>query len=211
MVVSLLIFIVKRIMSLLLWTCRIEMQGLERFCRLAKEEKCLLMFWHNRLSILPFILSKYAKNTLFACVVSSHGDGQMLSRIIHSFPNGRTIVCSKKEGYLAIREMIRHLNEERLVIIITPDGPRGPLHEVKPGVAAAALRTGASVIPLHWEANRYFELKTWDRQRIPKPFSTVRIVFGSPIRFPKDPAPSLEEAQRELKSALFDLNSSVKV
>ena len=192
----------KKLLHLLIKTCDIQIEGVEHFCQLAEKEKCMLMLWHNRLTIIPCILARYTPRFLYAALVSDHRDGEILSRMIHSYPNGRTIRSSPKARYRALREIVRHIEEERHIVIITPDGPRGPKYELKPGIAAAALETQAFVFPLNWEAEDYWELKTWDRQRLPKPFTTIRVSFAAPIRFDPLHSPSLEEAKQILKKSL---------
>ena len=195
--------VIKGVMSILIKTCTVKIEGLEQFCITASKEKSMLMFWHNRLIIIPFILSKYAPDLLFAGLVSNHGDGKILSSVIQSFQNGRIIECSQKDGYNAIREIISRLNKEQLIVIITPDGPRGPLHEIKSGIAAVALKTHANVFPLKWEASRFWEFNTWDKQRIPKPFSTIHITIGAPVSFASHSSATLEEAKQLLKEVLL--------
>jgi lysophospholipid acyltransferase (LPLAT)-like uncharacterized protein len=192
----------KRFIHLLIKTCRIQLEGLEHFCQLAATDKCMIMLWHNRLTIIPFILSHYTPQFIYAALVSDHRDGDILSAIIHSYHNGRTIRSSPKSRYQALREIIRHVNEGQQIVIITPDGPRGPQYEIKPGIAVAALETQAFVFPLNWEAKNYWEIKTWDRQRLPKPFTTIRVSFATPIHFDSIYPPSLEEAKQILKRAL---------
>jgi lysophospholipid acyltransferase (LPLAT)-like uncharacterized protein len=154
------IFIGKNLLHLLIKTCRIQVEGLEHFCDLAsKKEKCMLMLWHNRLIIIPCILSRYAPCFLYAALVSAHRDGDILSSIIHSYPQGNTIRSSPKAGYKALRDLVHHVEEGKQIVIITPDGPRGPLYEVKPGIAVAALETQAHVIALNWEAEKFFKSK----------------------------------------------------
>ena len=60
----------------------------------------------------------------------------------------------------------------------TPDGPRGPRRELKPGVVAAAQRGGGVIVPIHAEADRAWRLHSWDRFMIPKPLARVRITYG---------------------------------
>lgn len=192
----------KRLIHLLIKTCHLQFKGLDRFCEIAKKEKCILMLWHNRLTIIPFLLSHYTPQFLYAALVSNHRDGEILSSIIHSYHNGNTIRSSPRARHQALKEIIRHIERGEQIVIITPDGPKGPLYEVKPGVAIAAIKTGAFVIPLNWEAKNYWELKTWDRQRLPKPFTTIEVSFGTPIRFNPYPSLSLDEVKQILKKAL---------
>ncbi len=192
----------KGILFLLLKTCQIEVEGLDSFYRLASREKCLLMLWHNRLALIPFILSRYTSGFTYAAVVSKSRDGMLLSTIIHSYKRGRTLLVGHQSRYQALREIIRHIKETEDIVVITPDGPRGPLYQLKPGIAIAALETRASVFALNWEAKEYWELKTWDRLRLPKPFTKIHVSFSPPLRFSPLSPPSLEEAKDILKKAL---------
>ncbi|MFL5490184.1 MAG: hypothetical protein ACJ8AV_02140, partial [Gemmatimonadales bacterium] len=66
-------------------------------------------------------------------------------------------------------------------VAFTPDGPRGPRRELKPGVIAAAQRGNAIVIPVHAESDRVWRLHSWDRFMIPRPFARVRVTYGVPF------------------------------
>lgn len=65
-------------------------------------------------------------------------------------------------------------------VVITPDGPRGPREVMGPGAVRLALLTGAPIMPISVEAERYWQAPSWDRFRIPKPFSRVEVVFHPP-------------------------------
>ena len=84
----------------------------------------------------------------------------------------------------------------------TPDGPRGPRRELKPGVVAAAQRGGATIIPVHAEASRAWRLHSWDRFMIPKPAARVIIRYGRPFEVgPGESglADGMVEAERRLE------------
>jgi len=189
----------KGLMNLLMRTCRLHFEGVEQFCQLAAKEKCILMLWHNRLAIVPFILCHYTPRFQYAAVISASRDGDILSHIAHSYPNGQAIRVSHQARYQALRDIVRYTEEQKGIVIITPDGPRGPRYEVKPGIALAALETQAYVVGLNWKANRYWEFKTWDRLRLPKPFTTIHVQFEAPIRLNQM---SLIEAKAFLKESL---------
>ena len=53
---------------------------------------------------------------------------------------------------------------------------------VKPGILAAAARSGAWVLPIHAEADRCWRLRSWDRFVVPRPFARVRIGYGDPFQ-----------------------------
>jgi lysophospholipid acyltransferase (LPLAT)-like uncharacterized protein len=190
------------LMKVLIRTCHIHVEGLESFIHVAETEKCILMLWHNRLAIIPSILNRYAPTIIFAALVSGSRDGEILSTVVHSYKRGRTIKVSHQARHQALRQNIRHIEERKQIVIMTPDGPRGPCYEIKPGIAFAALETQAYVIPLDWAANRFWELKTWDRLRVPKPFTTIVFRFLPPFRFENRTQTSLEEATKMLKQCL---------
>jgi lysophospholipid acyltransferase (LPLAT)-like uncharacterized protein len=189
-------------MHLLASTCRFRLIGLEQFCKVAASEKCILMLWHNRLALVPIILFRYTSRTRFAALVSGSRDGDILTAIVNSYKRGTTIRVPHQTRYQALGEIIRHVEEQKHIVIITPDGPRGPQYEIKPGIVLAALETHASVVSLNWEAKRYWELKTWDRLRLPKPFTTIQVTFSAPIRLDKPTPVSLEQGKAILKESL---------
>ena len=86
------------------------------------------------------------------------------------------------------------------------DGPRGPLHRVKPGAILAAQQSGAALVPITARASRawVFE-RAWDRYQLPKPFARVEIVRAAAI-----PVAGLavEAAARELELALGRLDAA---
>jgi hypothetical protein len=58
---------------------------------------------------------------------------------------------------------------------ITPDGPRGPCYDFKPGAVIVPRRTGAPVILVGGDFTRAWRLGSWDRFYLPLPFSRVRM------------------------------------
>lgn len=190
------------IMKGVIRTCHITVDGVEEFIELAGKEKCILMLWHNRLAIVPFVLKKFTPHFLYAALVSGSRDGEILSSIVHSYKNGRTIKVPHHGRYQALREVIRHVEEKEQIVVITPDGPRGPRYEIKPGIAVAALETQANMIALDWEANRFWELNTWDRLRVPKPFAKISVKFHTPVKITDPSGMCLEGVKKLLKERL---------
>ena len=167
-------------MRLILLTCRIELQGFEQFIKNASKGKCILMLWHNRIAIAPEILIRYTP-FYFSPVISNSRDGEFLAILIGSYKVGKIIRVSHDSRHEAMHQLINHLNNSEEIVVITPDGPRGPRHVMKPGIAYAAKKANAAVIPVSWTATKFWQLKTWDQMMIPKPFSKIRFVIGWPI------------------------------
>jgi len=62
------------------------------------------------------------------------------------------------------------------------DGPRGPLHEVKPGALLAARAAGGLIVPITARSSRAFIFdRAWDRYALPRPFAAVTIAAGTPL------------------------------
>jgi lysophospholipid acyltransferase (LPLAT)-like uncharacterized protein len=66
-------------------------------------------------------------------------------------------------------------------LAITPDGPRGPRHAFAPGALLAAFRAKAALIPIVAHVDRKWQLGSWDRFEIPKPFARITVVYGTPV------------------------------
>jgi lysophospholipid acyltransferase (LPLAT)-like uncharacterized protein len=194
--------LIKYAMQFLIWTCRQQVEGLDHFMYIAKHEKCILMLWHNRLAAIPAILNRYTPNFQYAALISASRDGELLDSIVKAYQHGHTVRVPHHSRSKALRELIEVINKGKWISIVTPDGPRGPKYQLKPGIALAALETGASVFALNWEASNFWQLKSWDNLRIPKPFSSIKISFGPSIHFKQIAKPSLEEVMSILTQQL---------
>lgn len=87
----------------------------------------------------------------------------------------------------------------------TADGPRGPNMIAKPGPVQLAQLAGATWIGTYYALpNRHWELKSWDRFIVPKPFSTVTFTW------PPHVAPALDSVQRGLDEAVRMMDSKAQ-
>ena len=134
--------------------------------------------WHNRLLAVPVAHSRVTPDRPAVVLTSPSKDGAILADAMARFGVGSVRGSSSRRGGVAIRELIGALKEGS-DIGITPDGPRGPVYKLAQGVVKLAQLTGAPVMPVHIHYSRYWELKSWDRFRIPKPFSRVEIIFDT--------------------------------
>ena len=74
--------------------------------------------------------------------------------------------------------------EEQCDYGITPDGPKGPRRQVKPGILYLASLTGLAILPASVAFERSHRIAFWDR--MPRPFSFTHgvIVVGRPLFVP---------------------------
>jgi len=174
------VYLIKLLLRLILWSCRIEISGLENLVETAARERCILMLWHNRLAIMAEILARYAPDLFYCAFISKSRDGELLAILAESYSKGRTLRVPHNAKHQALSKMISQLKKNEDVMVVTPDGPKGPRYQIKPGIILAAKESDAKIIPVSWSANNFFQLKTWDGFMIPKPFSKILISFGKP-------------------------------
>jgi lysophospholipid acyltransferase (LPLAT)-like uncharacterized protein len=140
----------------------------------------VFLLWHE--ALLPLLWQH--RNQGIAIVVSEARDGQYLSDVATSLGYRTVRGSSTRGGARALLGAVRELRAAGAVAF-TPDGPRGPRRELKPGVVAAAQRGGGVIVPIHAEADRSWRLHSWDRFMIPKPLARVRITYGRPFEVAK--------------------------
>ena len=89
--------------------------------------------------------------------------------------------------------------EDGYIAGVAADGPKGPLHQVKPGVIFLAQRTGGLVIPVATKSKRFIAINgSWDKMRVPLPFSQGVVVYGEPILVEKNRGSEHIEQRRAL-------------
>jgi lysophospholipid acyltransferase (LPLAT)-like uncharacterized protein len=157
----------------------------------------VFLLWHEVL--LP-LLWQHRRQSI-AIVVSEARDGQYLADFAASLGYRAVRGSSTRGAARALLGAVREL-QAGYAVAFTPDGPRGPRRELKPGVVAAAQRGGAVIVPLHAEADRSWRLNSWDRFVIPKVGARVRIVYGRPFEVAAGDeglAAGLEQAEARLR------------
>lgn len=187
----------KAVLHLLIKTCRVEVTGLETFKKSQKDKACILALWHSRLAIAPELLKKFAEEFRYAALISRSRDGEIISTVVESYPQAISVRVSHNARFAGLKEAIFEIKKEGRILVITPDGPRGPPKKVKLGLAKAQVMAEALVIPLSWSASSCFTLSTWDKMQIPKPFSKIKVVFGNPI------FPDVEENNLKVEEGLL--------
>lgn len=141
----------------------------------------VVAFWHGSM-LYPWY---YFRNRKLQALISQSKDGELLARILKKWKYQVVRGSSSKGGRVALGVMVDLLKHEGAVAI-TPDGPRGPIHEFKPGAVIAAQRAQVPLVLLGAGYMKQTQLKSWDRFSVPKPFSKVRLVFSDPLIVPAD-------------------------
>ena len=139
-----------------------------------RDEPVAMVLWHNRLFLAAEIVRRFRGGRPAYALVSASQDGAWLTAFF-SLAGVRTVRGSSsrlgREAATALVETIRLGHD----IGITPDGPRGPCYELKPGAVIVARRTRAPMLLIGGEFSSAWRLRSWDRFYVPKPFSRVRM------------------------------------
>jgi len=138
--------------------------------------------WHTNVLLSPYLNRGQNVNVM----ISSSRDGELIKRVVYRFGNRAIRGSTSRGGMKALKTLIEELKNGHPAAI-TPDGPRGPAFHLQHGIIIAASRGRAPIIPFHYEATgQWIAEKSWDKHRIPKPFSTIVVRYGEPIYIPEN-------------------------
>ncbi len=156
------------------------------------------VFWHN--AVIPACW--WYRGRQIAVMTSSSFDGEYIARIIEKF-GFRAVRGSSTRG--AVRALLGMHTEIETghSVAFTIDGPKGPVYVAKPGPVLLARNVQRPIQPFHVAVERAWILNSWDRFRIPKPFSRALLRVAKPIPVPPDT--NSEQAQAlhgEMQAAL---------
>lgn len=161
--------------------------------------------WHNRLLLLPFVLQRFFPDRRGAALISASRDGAMLADLVERFGYEVVRGSTSRKGAAAMFQLTEVLASGKDVVI-TPDGPRGPVYELGPGIVLLAQKAGAPVIPVNMEYTSSWRLRSWDRFILPRPFSKVRVIVGEPLSVKSTASDAEFEAERlRLQTAMLNL------
>ena len=195
----LVVFLLRALASTLRW----RVEDRHGITRPGVNPPFIAVFWHNRILTMPLLYHRFCRWRQGYCLTSPSKDGAIVAAVMAHFHVGSVRGSSSRRGSTALREMTAVL-ESGGDIGISPDGPRGPKYQLHPGAIKLAQLTGAPLMPLHVAYSRYWELKSWDAFRIPKPFARVSVLIDEPIFLPRELDPAAFEAARaEVETVLL--------
>ncbi len=144
-------------------------------------DRFLYSVWHD--SVIPPLFCAVEHNSV--ALISQHRDADTIEAMLKAAGMGAIRGSTSRGGASAIKKLIKLAEGKH--IVITPDGPRGPQHKMKPGIVFLASHSGRPVIPTAYTATRFWKFEgSWTSIWIPKPFSKVYYLVGEPIEVPED-------------------------
>lgn len=152
------------------------------------------VLWHRSLLACAWRF----RNRNIAILISESFDGELIARTVQRLGFVPIRGSSSRGGAPGLRNMERAFRAGHNCAI-TADGPRGPVFIAKPGAAQLATLVGSDVGAFYVLPQRAWQLRSWDRFLIPKPFSRVTVAWS--IRVPAEPAAVQQALDRAVQLA----------
>ncbi len=178
-----------------LQTIRWTAEGEEQVLPLVNSgQGVIVCYWHASLALSPMAWRQEWRDAQpVGALISRSRDGQLIADVVERM--GVTVIrgsraasaerAGDKRGAGALRDMARWVNGGG-VIVITPDGPRGPARVMSEGPFQLARLTGAPVVLLGFAARPALRLRTWDTMWLPLPFGRGACVVDGPHQVARD-------------------------
>jgi lysophospholipid acyltransferase (LPLAT)-like uncharacterized protein len=141
------------------------------------EEQHIIACWHSDLLMIP-IYRHIRPHRSASAIISQHKDGEIVAKVL-SYLSIKSLRGSTRKGarkvLLEAFRAIRTGDE----IQISPDGPKGPRYHINDGAVALAQKGHLPIMIIGYRADRYWQLKSWDKFVIPKPFAKIDFYIQS--------------------------------
>ncbi len=184
--------IIKPIISGLLqffWkTCSVEIIGTEHGDAITGSgQPVILCYWHQQHVFgAYYALQLKDKGLKIGFLISPSVDGEVPARIVSSWGARAIRGSSNRTGARAMRDLYQIITKEGISPVNTADGPTGPIFKFKQGAVMLAQLSQAPLLPIAFAASSFWQLKSWDKFIIPKPFSKIVIAVGAPCKVNKE-------------------------
>ena len=155
------------------------------------DQLCIYFAWHRNI----LYLTMHRIGSGIAVMVSDSKDGELIAGPFRQLGYNPVRGSTSNNATRALREMVQMAKKPQLAI--SPDGPRGPVESIQPGVFEIALLAKIPIIAAGVSVKREWCLNSWDGFRIPKPFTKVRVEYSAPFYVTdKRQIPTLEQEIR---------------
>lgn len=197
------------LIHLVIKSCKLKITGFETVEKLRKKNiPIIYAYWHRYIFVTIYRFKKTGARPL----ISLSEDGELIARIALEFGMNPVRGSSSRGGARAFLALVNTIKENHSEVLITADGPKGPSRQIKDGTIRLAQKTKAVIVPICWHASREKVFpKTWDKFKIPLPFSKIIYAYGKPVVIPADAArEDYYELKENLKKAIDALEEKIK-
>jgi hypothetical protein len=172
---------------------KIEVKGEENLINLINSGRPIMVcVWHGRLVFPSWYLR--LKTTNVHAIASRHTDAEIMARILRRWGYG-LIRGSTRKGGKAVVQKMADVFKNAGIIAVTNDGPKGPPRIAKAGSTGLALKYNVQIVTITGSATKFWQMKSWDRSMLPKPFGTIHIIVSPPLYISEKPDTTDEEVK----------------
>ena len=186
-------FIGRWIFQILFCLNKIVINGEEHLLNLINSGRPIMVcVWHGRLLFPSWYIR--LKTTNIHAIASRHTDAEIMARILNKWGYGLIRGSTRKGGKAVVQKMAEVFNNAGIVAV-TNDGPKGPPRIAKAGSTGLALKYNVQIITITGSATKYWQMKSWDRFMLPKPFGRIQLIISPPL----DNTEKLKSAEEEVQ------------
>ena len=199
-------FLVWVFFKTLSFTWRVEIDEPEEMKNLIREKQPLIFgHWHGDEVALIYMVGRYK----IATITSTSKDGEMMNTVIHLL-GGKTSRGSSTRGAInALKGLVRIVRDQKRNASFAVDGPKGPIHIIKPGIFEFSRLTHAPICVVGVACDRKWTFeKSWNKAYLPKPFAKIHMQWLGPFpAISKEVDPRGPELAQQLTDALRNAQS----
>ena len=172
---------------------KIEVKGEENLINLINSGRPIMVcVWHGRLVFPSWYLR--LKTTNVHAIASRHTDAEIMARVLRRWGYG-LIRGSTRKGGKAVVQKMADVFKNAGIVAVTNDGPKGPPRVAKAGSTGLALKYNVQIVTITGSATKFWQMKSWDRSMLPKPFGTIHIIVSPPLDISEKPDTTDEEVK----------------
>jgi hypothetical protein len=184
-------FIGRCVFQLLFLLNKVKIHGEDNLLQLAKAGKPIMVcVWHGRLLFPSWYIR--LKMTNLHAIASRHSDAEIMARILKHW-GYNLIRGSTRKGGKAVVQKMADVFKNGGIVAVTNDGPKGPPKIAKAGSTGLAIKYNVNMITITGSATKYWQMKSWDKFMLPKPFGRIDILVAPPLQIDIPPANNEEE------------------
>ncbi len=141
------------------------------------DEQHIIACWHSDLLMIP-IYRHIRPRRRASAIISQHKDGEIVARVLSYLSIDSLRGSTRRGAKKVLLEAFRAIKDGEEVQV-SPDGPKGPRYHIHDGVIALASRGDLPILIIGYRASRYWQLGSWDKFVIPKPFGVIDFYIQS--------------------------------
>ena len=187
-------FIGKWLFQILFSLNKIIINGEEHLLSLINSGKPIMVcVWHGRLLFPSWYIR--LKTTNLHAIASRHTDAEIMARILKKWGYRLIRGSTHKGGKAVVQKMAEVFKSKGGIVAVTNDSPKGPPRIAKAGSTSLALKYNVQIITITGSATKYWQIKSWDRFMLPKPFGKIQLIISPPLDITEKSKTPEEEVQ----------------